>query len=113
MIVSLREKTKSKNDMNALKVHKIANKKKFQVEFGYSGGRWHFRVGNFTQIIPSRLGEKKAGKIAEVIRNSFLRTEGRQVENPSHRLDGICRATINKIVGVRTLADYEQGYEAF
>ena len=85
--------------MNAIKTYKIANRKKFQVEFGAQhGGKWHFRVGSFTLITKVRGGKSVADKIAEALHKSWHR---------HGEIDGTCRNIINRLLKVRTLADWK------
>jgi len=83
--------------MNAIRTYKIANRKKFQVEFGYVGGKWNFRVGSFTLMTKVRGGKEVAHKIAEAMHKSWHR---------KGEIDGTCRNVINRLLEVKTLADH-------
>lgn len=84
--------------MNAIKTYKIANKKKFSVEFGYVVSRWHFRIGDFTLIEKVPGGLKVSEKIAEALHKAWHRCG---------KIDGTCRTVINRLLNVRTLADWK------
>jgi hypothetical protein len=86
------------NTINAIKIYKIANKKKAQVHFGaQAGGKWHFAVGNFTIITKVRGGNVVARKIGEVLHASWL----------AHQtITDEAREQINKLLNVHNLKDY-------
>ncbi len=90
--------------MNAIKTYKIANKKKFQVEFGFVGGRWNFRIGDFTLITKVPGGHKNAERIAEILRKSWFR---------HGQIDGAARTAINNIVNAnfRPLKNYRGAFD--
>lgn len=73
------------------KTHKLANKKKFQVTFGFVGGKWNFRIGDFTLLTKVPGGKKSADRIAEILRKSWFR---------AGNVDGAARNAINRIVNV-------------
>lgn len=81
------------------KTYKLANKKKFQVTYGFSSGKWNFRVGDFTLLTKVPSGREGADRIAEILRKSWFRATA---------VDGAARNAINRIVskGVPQLKDY-------
>lgn len=83
--------------MNAIKTHFVAKKKKGQVEYGYVGSQWNFRIGKYILMYRVRGGLKVADKIAEAIHKAVLRCG---------QVDGKCRVIINRLLKVRTLADW-------
>jgi hypothetical protein len=87
--------------MNALKTYKIANRKKFQVEYGFVRGQWNFRIGSFTLITKVKGGHTVAEQIAEVMHKSWHRCG---------KIDGGCRTAINRLLNVKTLADHVDEY---
>ena len=84
--------------INAIKIYKVGNRKKFQVEYGYVTGKWNFRVGSFTLITKVPGGRATADKIAEALHKSWHRTG---------KIDGACRLVINRLLGVRTVTDWQ------
>lgn len=89
--------------MNAIKTYKIANRKKFQVTYGYVAGKWQIQIGSFTLMTKVRGGKEVVAKIGEAMHKSWFRTA--DTKEGSH-IDGTCRNVINKLLKVRTLADY-------
>lgn len=83
--------------MNAIKTYKIANKKKGMVEYGYVGSKWNFRAGKITLMYKVPGGLAVAKKIAEALHKSILRSGG---------VDGVFRNILNRLLKVRTLADW-------
>jgi len=81
------------------KAYKLANKKKFQVEYGFKGGKWNFRIGDFTLLTKVPGGKVNADRIAEILRKSWFRRQ---------EIDGTARNAINKIVmgDFKALKDY-------
>lgn len=77
----------------------LACKKKFQVRYGFSGGKWNFRIGNFTLLTKIPTGKQGADRIAHLLRDSWFRHE---------QIDGTARNAINKIVNAnfKQLKDY-------
>lgn len=94
--------------MNAIKTYFIAKRKKGQVEYGSAhGGKWTFRVGKYSKITKVAGGKPVADKIAEAFHKSWLRTDGKKVENDCERIDAICRRVIDRLIKVRTIADWK------
>ncbi len=89
--------------MNDLKAYKIANRKKFQVTIRYMTGKWHIQIGSFTLMTKVRGGKEVTMKIGEAMHTSWFRTVSSK--EGSH-IDGACRNVINKLLNVKTLADY-------
>lgn len=83
--------------MNALKTYKVANRKKYQVEYGFVRGQWNFRIGSFTLMTKVKGGREVADQIAEVLHKAWHRSQS---------IDGAARTTINKLLKVRTLKDF-------
>ena len=84
--------------MNTIKTYTIANKKKAQVKFGSRpGGKWCFQIGKFTLITKVCGGQSVAKKIGEILRACFLTNTD---------LTNSARAEIQKLLQVRTLADF-------
>jgi hypothetical protein len=81
------------------KQYKLANRKKFQVTYEYTGGKWSFRIGDFTLLTKCPGGKQTADAIAEILRNSWFR---------HGQIDGAARTAIGKLVtrGFRHLKDY-------
>lgn len=77
--------------------YKIANKKKFQVTFGYKEGKWNFRIGSFVLMSKVPGGKSVAQQIAALLHKSWHRSDNIDID---------CRTEINKLLGVRTLVDH-------
>lgn len=82
------------------KTYKLANKKKFQVEYGFKGGKWTFRIGSFTLLTKVPGGKENADRISEILRKSWLRCG---------EIDGNARNAVNRIVNAnfKALKDYK------
>ena len=94
--------------MNLIKTYFIAKRKKGQVEYGsMHGGRWVFRVGKYEKITKVPGGKPVAEEIALALHKSWLRTDGKKVENDCERIDGTCRNTLGRLIKCITLADYK------
>jgi hypothetical protein len=75
--------------MNTLKTYKLANRKKFQVEYSYKSGKWHFKIGSYILMTRVPGGKENADRIAEILRKSWFR---------HGEIDGAARTAINSIV---------------
>jgi len=84
--------------INAVKTYHVAKKRKFDVEYGYTGGKWNFRVGSFILLTHVPGGRPVADKIAEAMHKAWHR---------NGRIDGACRLVINRLLQVKTLADWK------
>lgn len=94
--------------MKLIKTHKIANRKKGQVEFGSQpGGKWMFKIGRYIKITKVPGGLKTAERIAEALHNSWLRTVGKVVVNDVERIDGVCRGVMERLLHMPSLADHK------
>jgi hypothetical protein len=94
--------------MNLIKTHKIANRKKGQVEFGSQpGGKWMFKLGRYIKITRVPGGLEVAERIAEALHKSWLRTDGKKVQNDIERIDGICRGVMDRLLRMPSLADHK------
>lgn len=80
------------------KTYKFQNKKKFQVEYGYTGGKWNFRIGSFILMTKVPGGKPVADRISEALHKSWHR---------NGRIDTACRLVINRLLEVRTLKDWK------
>lgn len=83
--------------INAIKVYHVAKKKKFDVEFGFVGGKWNFRIGSFTLLTNVPGGRPVAEKIAEALHKSWHR---------NGKIDAACRLVINRLLAVKTISDW-------
>lgn len=96
--------TKTENKASIKKTgnreYTLACKKKFQVRYGYKGGKWNFRIGDFTLLTRVATGREGADRIAQLLRDSWFRSE---------KIDGACRAAVNKIANgdFKHLKDYQ------
>lgn len=90
--------------MNTNKSYKLANKKKAQVTYGFTGGKWNFKIGNFTLMTKVPDGKENADRIADILRKSFLRC---------NEVDGTARLAINRIVSseFKSLKDYRGAFD--
>ena len=94
--------------INLIKTYFIEKRKKGQVEYGsMHGGKWVFRMGKYQKITKVPGGKAVAEQIALALHKSWLRTDGKKVENDCERLDGTCRNTLERLIKCRTLADYK------
>jgi len=86
------------------KIHKLANKKKFQVTYEYIGGKWSFRIGDFTLLTKCPGGKETADKIAEILRKSWFR---------HNEIDGAARNAITRLVNrdFTPLKDYRGPFD--
>lgn len=82
----------------------LACKKKFAVRYGYKGGKWNFRIGDFTLLTKVASGREGADRIAHHLRESWFRHGS---------IDGTCRTAINKIANAnfKALKDYVGPYD--
>lgn len=98
--------------MKVTKEYNTAKKKKGNVCFGaVAGGRWMFRIsdkesGSLEKILKITGGYDVAEKIALVISKAWLKTANKKLDATS-RLDGRSRQTIDRLCGLRTLADWK------
>lgn len=86
------------------KTYKLANKKKFQVAYEYAGGKWHFRIGDFTLMTKCPGGKQTAERIAEILRKSWFR---------HGQVDGAARTAITALVNrdFRPLKEYRGAWD--
>lgn len=81
--------TKTKTNSNSKRrEYTLACKKKFQVRYEFKGGKWNFRIGDFTLMTKVASGKDGADRIAQLLRDSWFRSE---------KVDGTCRNAVNKI----------------
>ena len=86
------------------KQYKLANRKKFQVTYEYIGGKWSFRIGDFTLLTKCPGGKASADAIAEILRKSWFRCG---------HVDGAARTAISHIVtrNFKQLKDYRGAWD--
>lgn len=82
----------------AKKVYHIKKKQKFAVEYGYTGGKWNFRIGSFILLTCVPGGRPIADRIAEALHKAWYR---------DGKIDVACRLVINRLLEVRTLKDWK------
>lgn len=94
----MNKKTENKTN-SSRREYILACKKKFQVRYGFAGGKWNFRIGDFTLLTKVATGKQGADRIAELLRESWFRAE---------KIDGTCRNAINRIANAnfKALKDY-------